>query len=95
LAQRLQQDCYQPRITETIMAASIIQDWTSSTVLLKFHEHREVEYRVYRDSAGIFQEIREPDGLPLHTQEIPEGMKLDRNSYEFLLRYVLLDVIAN
>jgi hypothetical protein len=77
------------------MATAIIQDWTSSTVLLKYQEQREVEYRVYRDSAGIFQEIREPDGLPLHTQEIPEGMKLDRHSYEFLLRYVLLDVVTN
>lgn len=76
------------------MAAAIIQDWTSSTVLLKYQEQREVKYRVYRNEGGIFQEIRKPDDTPLHTQEIPAGMKLDKHSYEFLLRYVLLDVIA-
>jgi hypothetical protein len=26
--------------------------------------------------------------------QIPDGMKLDGNAYEVLLRYVLLDVIA-
>lgn len=76
------------------MAAAIIQDWTRSTVLLKYQEQREVKYRVYREDSGIFQEIRKPDDTLIHKQEIPEGMKLDKHSYEFLLRYVLLDVIA-
>jgi hypothetical protein len=76
------------------MAAAVIQDWTNSTVLLKYQEHREVKYRVVRDDSGIFQEIRKPDDTPIHTQEIPEGMKLDKHSYEFLLRYVLLDVLG-
>jgi len=76
------------------MPAAIIQDWTSSTVLLKYEEQRDVRYRVYRTDAGIYQEIREPDGTPIHTQQMPEGMKLDKHGYEFMLRYVLLDVIA-
>ena len=71
-----------------------IQDWTESQVLLKFDDHRDVRYRVYRDGDTLFQEIRNSDDTPLHTLEIPDGMKLDGNAYEVLLRYVLLDVIA-
>jgi hypothetical protein len=76
------------------MMQATIQDWTESQVLLKYDESRDVEYRVYRDGETMFQEIRDADGTPLHTLEIPDGMKLDRSSYEVLLRYVLLDVIA-
>ncbi len=76
------------------MTQATIQDWTESQVLLKFDEHRDVRYRVYEDDAGLFQEIRDADDTPLHTLEIPDGMKLDKSSYEVLLRYVLLDVIA-
>ena len=76
------------------MSQAMIQDWTESQVLLKYEESRNVKYRVYRDQEKLFQEIRELDDTPIHTLELPEGMKLDRNSYEVLLRYVLLDVVA-
>ena len=76
------------------MTDAIIQDWTESQVLLKFDDKREVRYRVYRQGKRIFQEITEPDGTPLHTLELPEDMKLARSSYEVLLRYVLLDLVA-
>ena len=76
------------------MATATIQDWTESTVLLKYEEQRDVKYRVYRDRSGIFQEIRDQKGAPIHTLEIPDGMKLDKSSYEVMLRYVLLDVVA-
>ena len=76
------------------MGNSTIQDWTASQVLLKYDEQRDVKYRVYREEGRLFQEIRDDDDSPIHTLEIPEGMKLDRSSYEVLLRYVLLDVIA-
>ncbi|NIL93271.1 MAG: hypothetical protein GTO71_02255 [Woeseiaceae bacterium] len=76
------------------MSDATVQDWTESQVLLKYDESRDVKYRVYRDRGSLFQEIREVDDTPIHTLEIPEGMKLDRNSYEVLLRYVLLDVVA-
>ena len=76
------------------MGNSTIQDWTDSQVLLKYDEHRDVKYRVYRENGRLFQEIRDDDDAPIHTLEIPEGMKLDKSSYEVLLRYVLLDVIA-
>jgi len=76
------------------MSATTIQDWTESTVLLKYDDQRDVRYRVYRDNAGIYQEICDLDGSPIHTLEIPDGMKLDKSSYEVMLRYVLLDVLA-
>ena len=76
------------------MAEATIQDWVESTVLLKYEEQREVKYRVYRNDTGVFQEICELDGAPIHTLEIPDGMKLDKSGYEVMLRYVLLDVIA-
>ena len=76
------------------MAQETIQDWTESSVLLKYDQHREVKYRVYRAGQGLFQEIRGTDGSLIHTPEIPDGMKLDKSSYEVLLRYVLLDVLA-
>jgi len=76
------------------MAEATIQDWVESTVLLKYEEQREVKYRVYRNDTGVFQEICELDGAVIHTLEIPDGMKLDKSSYEVMLRYVLLDVIA-
>lgn len=76
------------------MSSSTIQDWTDSNVLLTFDNHRDVKYRVYRDGGKLFQEIRDTDGVPIHTLELPDGMKLDKSSYEVLLRYVLLDVVA-
>lgn len=75
------------------MERATIQDWTFSKVPTKAG-YREVQYRVYRDSNKHFQEIREANGSPIHTLELPEGMKLDRGSYEVLLRYVLVDVVA-
>jgi hypothetical protein len=76
------------------MEQATIQDWTQSQVLLKFDEARDVKYRVYRERGSMFQEICEIDDTPIHTLQLPDGMKLDKSSYEVLLRYVLLDVVA-
>lgn len=76
------------------MSQATIQDWTESQVLLKYDAHRDVKYRVFREEGNLFQEIRDIDDSPIHTLEIPDGMKLDKSSYEVLLRYVLLDIIA-
>ncbi len=76
------------------MERSIIQDWTSSNLPTKSGDDREVKYRVYRDGDRHYQQIREADGTPIHTLELPQGMRLDRGSYEVLLRYVLVDVAA-
>ena len=76
------------------MDRATIQDWTESSVLLKFDQQREVRYCVYRQGDANFLEMCETDGRPIHTLELPDGMKLDQPSYEVLLRYVLLDVVA-
>ena len=73
---------------------AVIQDWTESQVPLKFDDHRDVCYRVYRDGKRLFLEVADADNVPIHTLELPEGMKLEKSSYEVLLRYVLLDVVA-
>ncbi len=76
------------------MSKEVIQDWTDSTVLLKFGKHRDVRYQVYRDGSRLLQEIRDDDDNPIHTLELPNGMVMERQSYEVLLRYVLLDVVS-
>ena len=76
------------------MARTIILDWINTRVLLSSNEHRDVKFQVYRDSDKHFLEMRAANDEPIHTLELPEGMKLDRTSYEVLLRYVLLDVVA-
>ncbi|MGB5491672.1 MAG: hypothetical protein WBM76_12675 [Woeseiaceae bacterium] len=76
------------------MVKATIQDWTDSVVLLKYDQHKDVKYQVYRNEQRHFLELRDPEDTHIHTLELPEGMKLDRTSYEVLLRYVLLDVVA-
>ena len=76
------------------MDRALIQGWTTSHVLLGVDHERAVKYLIYRDGGKLFQDIRELDDVPIHTLELPDGMKLDRSSYEVLLRYVLMDVVA-
>ncbi len=76
------------------MSQATIQDWTVAAVPLRFDNKQEVRYRVYREGSRHYQEIRGIDDRPIHTLELPDGMKLDTTSYEVLLRYVLLDVVA-
>lgn len=80
--------------TEIRMTRATIQEWTESSVSLKFDQQRTVRYTVYRDDGTCFLEVRALDDAHIHTLELPDGMKLDRTSYEVLLRYVLLDVAA-
>lgn len=75
------------------MSKEIIQDWTDSTVLLKFGKRKDVRYQVYRDGQKMLQEIRDTQDEPIHTLELPSGLLMERQSYEVLLRYVLLDVV--
>lgn len=76
------------------MARKVIQDWTDSTVLLKFGKHKDVRYQVYRDDTGTWQEIRDPDDTLIHALELPEGLAMEQQSYEVLLRFVLLELEA-
>ncbi len=79
---------------EIDMASATILNWTDAQVVLKLGEHRNVRYQVFREGETNFLEMRGADDEPIHTLELPDGMKLDKGSYEVLLRYVLLDVVA-
>ena len=76
------------------MSNATVQDWTESVVLLKFDEHKDVKYQVYREEDTHFLELRDPEDTHIHTLELPDGLKLEKSSYEVLLRYVLLDVVS-
>ena len=76
------------------MITCIIQDWTACQVAIKGCAPQDVRYRVYRHGSRLFQDIHSTDGEPLHTLELPDGMAMEKNSYEVLLRYALTDVIA-
>ncbi len=76
------------------MSKATIQDWTEVQVFLQPDQLRDVKYRVLRDGIKHFLEMRDAENDPIHTLELPDDRKLDKSSYEVLLRYVLLDVVA-
>ena len=63
------------------MTRAKILDWTDAQVQLSLDVHRDVKYQVYRDGMKHFLEMRDADEEPIHTLELPDGMKLDRSSY--------------
>ncbi|HEX7062015.1 MAG TPA: hypothetical protein VF200_08585 [Woeseiaceae bacterium] len=75
------------------MGKEVIQDWTDTTVVLKFGQRQDVRYQVYREGPRLLQEIRDVEDRPIHTLELPNGLRMERQSYEVLIRYVLLDVV--
>lgn len=75
------------------MTRQIIQDWTSSQVHLNYGAQRDVKYTIFKEGDRIFQEIADIDGTLVHTLELPEGLALEKSSYEVMLRYVLADVV--
>ena len=75
------------------MTKQVIQDWISSEVHGSYGAKEELRYRVYKEGENVFQEIEDIEGNPVHTLELPEGLALDRSSYEVMLRYALADVV--
>jgi len=75
------------------MSTHLIQDWTSSEVPMKYGSAQSVQYKVYKKGTRVYQEIRDIDDQEIHTLELPQGMALEKSSYEVLLRYVLVDVV--
>jgi len=76
-----------------MMENKVIQNWTESEVSLKFGENRHVRYMIFQSGSRLYQEIRDVDDTPIHTLELPQGMAMEKSSYEVLLRYVLQDVV--
>jgi len=50
-------------------------------------------YTIFKEGDKVFQEIADVDGTPVHTLELPDGLALEKSSYEVMLRYVLADVV--
>jgi len=75
------------------MTSHVVQDWIDSRVPMKYGPARDVRYKVYKEGTRLYQEIRNIDDEPIHTLELPQGMALEKSSYEVLLRYVLVDVV--
>ena len=75
------------------MNKQVIQDWTNSEVHLDHGARRDVKYSIFKEGEKVFQEIADLDGTPVHTLELPEGLALEKSSYEVMLRYVLADVV--
>lgn len=75
------------------MTTHVVQDWTDSQVPMKSGPARDVRYKVFKEGTRLFQEIRDVDDEPIHILELPQGMALEKSSYEVLLRYVLVDVV--
>ncbi len=76
------------------MDTHVVQDWTESQVAVKGNAPRDVRYRVYRQGQKLYQDIHSLKGERLYTLELPDGLALEKSSYEVLLRYALTDVTA-
>jgi hypothetical protein len=76
-----------------MMSRQIIQEWTSSEVHLNHGALRDVKYTIFKEGDKVFQQIADVDGTPVHTLELPEGLALEKSSYEVMLRYVLADIV--
>lgn len=77
------------------MSRQVIQDRTPSKVIVKGCARLEVRYRLYRLGDSLLQDIHGLAGKPLPSLEPPEGMVLEWNSYEMLLRYALTHVVSS
>ncbi len=76
------------------MSRATIQNWTGAHVWLDTGKVVDVKYTVYRNGKKHFLEVCDAAGEPVHTLKLPDGVKLDKSSYEVFLRYILLDVVA-
>jgi hypothetical protein len=76
------------------MSGATIQSWTNAHVWLETGEAVDVKYQVFRSGKKCFLEMCDAAGEPIHTLELPDGVKLDKSSYDVFLRYILLDVVA-
>ena len=78
-----------------MMSRQVIQDWIASEVHLNYGTSRDVKYTIFKEGDKVYQQIADVDGTPVHTLELPEGLALEKSSYEVMLRYVLADVVSS
>ncbi len=95
---RLVWACHEARIKEfnrdgRTMNTHVLQDWTNTQVAMKYGAGRDVRYKVFQNGKRLYQEIRDIDDNLIHMLELPQGMAMEKSSYEVLLRYVLVNVV--
>lgn len=76
------------------MNERVLQDWTESEGRLDGASPVSVEYRIIRIDGALMQQIRDRGGRHLTTCELPEGLRMDRQSYEVMLQYALSQLAA-
>jgi len=72
----------------------VIQNWTLMRVPSKLGDKRDVVYKVVKNGARLFQEIRDVERNLIQTLELPPSAPLERSCFEVLLRHALVDVAA-
>lgn len=72
------------------MTPQVVQDWTE----IRIDDDTVYQYRVTKDGTDYNQQVRRPDGVEVGAFDLPEGVKMDRQSYEVLLRYALSQTAA-
>lgn len=72
------------------MEHHVVQDWTE----IRIDDDTVYQYRVTKDGSDYNQQVRRPDGVEVGSFDLPEGVKMDRQSYEVLLRYALSQIAA-
>lgn len=74
------------------MNVKVIQSWANAPSLGSDAEN--IEYQVIKNGDKYQQQLRNTSGEMLGTFDLPEGVRMDRQSYEVLLAFALSQVAA-
>ncbi|MEM1261077.1 MAG: hypothetical protein AAGH76_01645 [Pseudomonadota bacterium] len=74
------------------MQEQVIQDWTAPAN--NGDTLAGIEYRVVRIDNCCQQQVRKADGAILGSIQLPDGVRMDRLSFEVMLRYAMTQIAA-
>ncbi len=74
------------------MQQDIIQDWTKPGTGADSLDG--FEYRVIRVADHCQQQVRDDNGTVLGSIQLPDGVRMDKQSFEVMLRYALTQIAA-
>ena len=76
------------------MNEEIIQDWTTGQTKHSTDPTIQIEYRIIRAQDGCIQEVRSAAGRFIGAIELPDGIAMNKQSYEVMLKYALASLAA-
>lgn len=76
------------------MNEEIVQDWVGSQLKGFANSEETIEYRIIRSSENFVQEVRSAEGRFIGAIELPDGIAMNKQSYEVMLRYALARLAA-